>query len=96
MMIAIPLETLNKVGIQIASNHPERGLQIPIKGPSSNPKIETGRATAKLAGASATKVSSDKRVQLLGGLIQAAATVGEEDKPIPAQTTQPLPWERGR
>ena len=90
MTIAIPQETLNRVGIKLVA---ERGLQIPIKGSSSNPKVETARAAAKLAGSGAMTVSKDQRVRILGGLIQAAATVGEEEKTIPPQTTQPLPWQ---
>ena len=60
----------------------------------------TKRATARLAGAGVNRLRNnflDKRIQILGGLIQAAATaVGEPDQPIPSPTTSPLPVGRAR
>lgn len=95
MIIAIPQESLEALKLQIITTTPERGLQIPITGSSSNPKIDTNRAAARLAGAGLLQRSGDKRVQMFGGLLQAAAaTMGEPDQPIPAPTTQPFPWAR--
>ena len=95
MVVAIPQETLAAIRLKITSPTPERGLQIPITGPLSNPKIDTSKATARLAGAGILNNSNDKRLQIFGGLLQAAAaSMGEPDQPIPAPTTQPFPWER--
>jgi hypothetical protein len=95
MVVAIPQETLSELRLQIVTPTPERGLQIPITGSSANPKIDTKRATARLAGAAIVDNVPDKRLQIFGGLLQAAATsMGEPDKPIPPPTTQPFPWAR--
>lgn len=95
MVVAIPEESLKALKLQIVTTTPERGLQIPITGSSSNPKIDTTRATARLAGAGILNNAGDKRLQIFGGILQAAAaTMGEPDQPIPAPTTQPFPWDR--
>jgi hypothetical protein len=95
MVIAIPQETLAALRLKIITPTPERGLQIPITGSPSNPKIDTASATARLAGAAIVDNVPDKRLQIFGGLLQAAAaTVSESDKPIPPQTTTPFPWDR--
>lgn len=95
MVIAIPQESLSALRLQMISPTPERGLQIPITGAASNPKIDTTRATARLAGAALVDNVPDPRLQMFGGILQAAAaTVGEPDKPVPPPTTQPFPWER--
>jgi hypothetical protein len=95
MVVAIPQETLAALRLRIISPTPERGLQIPITGSSSNPKIDTTRATARLAGAAIVDNVPDPRLQIFGGLLQAAAAVtGEPDQPIPPQTTCPFPWEK--
>jgi hypothetical protein len=95
MVVAIPEETLTALRLKIVSPTPERGLQIPITGSSSNPKVDTTPATARLAGAGILNNSGDKRLQMFGGLLQAAAaTMGEPDQPIPPRTTQPFPWDK--
>lgn len=95
MVIAIPESSLALLHLQIMTPTPERGLQIPITGSTSHPDIDTKRATARIAGAGMMNNIPDKRLQMLGGLLQAAATaVGEPDQPIPPPTTSPLPWER--
>jgi hypothetical protein len=94
MIVAIPPESLRHIGINIVSTTPERGLQIPIKGATSNPKVDTTKAAGKIAGSTMMSGSKDSRVQLLGGLIQAASSINDSDQPIPAPTTQPFPWER--
>ena len=97
MIVAIPEESLASLRLKIMTPTPERGLQIPITGSSSHPDIDTKRATARLAGAGIMNNVPDKRLQILGGLIQAAATAaGEPDQPIPPPTTSPLPWESSR
>ena len=95
MIVAVPEESLARLRLKILTPTPGRGLQIPITGSPSNPDIDTKRATARLAGAGIMNNVPDPRLQILGGLIQAAATaVGEPDQPIPPPTTTPLPWER--
>jgi hypothetical protein len=95
MVIAIPETSLALLHLQIMTPTPERGLQIPITGSTSHPDIDTKRATARIAGAGMMNNIPDKRLQMLGGLLQAAATaVGEPDQPIPPPTTSPFPWER--
>ncbi len=95
MVIAIPQESLSALRLQIITPTPERGLQIPITGAASRPKIDTARATARLAGAALVDNVPDPRLQIFGGILQAAAaTMGEPDQPIPPPTTQPFPWER--
>jgi hypothetical protein len=97
MIVAIPEESLAALRLQIVTPTPERGLQIPITGPLSNPNVDTKRATTRLAGAGIMNNSFDKRLQIVGGLLQAAAaTMGDPDQPIPAPTTLPLPWEKKR
>lgn len=94
MTIAIPTDVLQKLGLQIVTSTPERGLQIPIRGTPSSPKVDTKRATAKLAGATIVSGARNEKMQILGTLVQAAASVGEVDQPIPPPTTQPFPWEQ--
>ena len=95
MVVAIPEESLTRLRLKIITPTPERGLQIPITGSPSHPDIDTKRATARLAGAGIMNNIPDRRLQVLGGLIQAAATAaGDPDQPIPPPTTSPLPWER--
>ena len=95
MVVAIPQETLSALRLKLISPTPERGLQIPITGASSHPKVDTTSATARLAGAAIVDNVPDPRLQIFGGLLQAAAsTMGEPDKPIPPPTTQPFPWQR--
>lgn len=93
MIMAIPQDCLQQLHIEILTTTPERGLQIPVTGSSTNPNIETKRVTAKLAGAG-MYVSRNAHAALIGGLLQAAAAVGSDDQPIPPPTTQPFPWTR--
>lgn len=94
MIVAIPLDVLQRMGLQTISVSPDRGLQIPITGPLSNPNIETKRATAKLAGAGISSGTKSEKLQIFGALVQVAAAAGENDQPIPPPTTQPFPWEQ--
>ena len=66
-------------------------LQIPIRGPTNNPKIDNVRTAAKIT---ALSLQGNKLnpTSLLGGLLQVAATVGENEGPIPPPTTTPFPW----
>ncbi len=91
MIVAIPQDCLQKLHIEIITPTPDRGLQIPITGSTSNPNIETKRATAKLAGAG-MYVTGNAHAAIIGGLLQAAASVGSDDQTIPPPTTQPFPW----
>src|SRR5262249_49783026 len=57
-------------------------VQIPIHGKTQSPKIDTGRATAKIT---ALKMQENKSntAALLGGLLEVATMVGEKDEPPP-------------
>jgi len=70
---------------------PEYLVQIPIHGPTQSPKIDTGRATAKITALKMQQHSSNTTA-LLGGLLEVATSVGERDEPPPVPTTYPFPW----
>jgi len=67
-------------------------LQIPVRGSTAAPEIDTTLASAKL-GAVGLQGHGKKKTAILGTLIEAAASLGDGDKAIPPPTTQPFPWE---
>jgi hypothetical protein len=68
-------------------------LQVPLRGTTSNPEVDSKRATAKIAALKMVE-TDNPTAALLGGLLGVAASVGEEDAPVPPPTTQPFPWEK--
>ena len=80
-----------KHAFRIKHLDPDYMLQMAITGSFSEPKLDTKRATAKLAALTMKDAKSDKAA-LIGGLLGAAATISEKDSPVPPPTTSPFPW----
>ncbi len=91
MSILIPNSTLHRLGFQALSRS---GLVIPISGKTSDPKIDVTRLTAKLAAIGMRSVSIDPTTQILSGILEVAASIGEEGADAPPPTTTPFPWEK--
>lgn len=91
MNLLIPNTTLRKLGFQAFSMS---GLIVPITGPVSDPGVDTARLTAKLAGIGLRSTTVDPSTQILSGLLEVAAGIGEDTGPVPPPTTSPLPWEK--
>ncbi|MBS0634297.1 MAG: hypothetical protein JSR37_02400 [Verrucomicrobia bacterium] len=75
----------------ISGLDPSYMVQIPIRGTTQSPKIDSGLATTKITALKLQQTSS-KTTSIIGGLLEAATTIVEKDDPAPAPTTNPLPW----
>ncbi len=75
----------------IAKLDPGHMVQIPIRGTTKSPKIDTALVTTKIA-ATKLMLARSPTTSLIGGLLQVATTIIEKDPPVPASTTHPLPW----
>ena len=101
MLLGLPAPTLQKAfGIKgLPENYV---LTIPMKGPSSNVQIDTGKATAKVALLLAWQQSSlagaaagGPAGAIVGGLLGKLATLPDKDAKVPS-AKHPFPWESGK
>ncbi len=80
-------------GFGIASLDPNYMVQIPIRGSTQSPKIDSGLATTKITALKLQQTKS-KSTSLIGGLLEVATTIVEKDAPVPSPTTIPFPWSK--
>lgn len=66
-------------------------LQIPIRGPMHNPKVDTATLTTRVAALAAISKAGPPG-KLVGTVIEKASDIIGYDK-TPAPTTKPLPWQ---
>lgn len=90
MVIAVTGEALIKA-FNLENFNPETMLQIPYKGPLSNPKLDKKIATARFSALVAQKEGFED--SFIGKFIEVAAK-NLIDPPVPNKTTDPLPWEK--
>jgi len=93
LIAAVPQETLKKLRMPIVLLSPERGLQIPITGTIMSPSVDTVRLSTRIAGAKIRTEDRKNPLNIIGGALQVAASLGASEEPIPPPTTHPLPWE---
>ena len=93
-IVMLPVQTLKAINLPMIVN-PERGLQIPVTGTLSNPNVNTTVLTAKIAGSKLTsKKKRSNKLNMIGEVLQAAASLAETSQPVPPPTTTPFPWEK--
>lgn len=66
-------------------------LQIPIRGPMHNPKVDIATLTTRIAALAAVSKAGPPG-KLIGTVIETASDIIGEGN-VPAPTTKPLPWE---
>lgn len=93
MVVGIPVKTLPPVlGIQLLKD--DYMIQVAIKGTTSSPKLDTLRLAAKLAAMTLQGQGIlNTPGNILGGLVNAAVSLGSDEAPVPPPTTQPFPWD---
>lgn len=90
MVVALSGFAVNEA-LQLGLNDTGFMLQLPLRGPVNNVKLETSNAAAKLAALS-VKSQGSKAGLVLGTLLDLAnGTILKESK-VPPPTTNPLPW----
>ncbi len=65
-------------------------LEVPLKGPVGNPKIDKAKVSGQIA-----KIALQAKIpegQLIGDLLGVASSILGGDSAPPPPTTQPLPW----
>jgi hypothetical protein len=88
MIIGVAGNTISKA-LGVAGIKRDSMLQIPFKGPLSNPKLDKTKAAAKISSLVASKQGPEGMI--LGTFIDlASGTFLEQDPPPP--TTNPFPW----
>ncbi|MBX3719660.1 MAG: hypothetical protein KF898_08440 [Parachlamydiales bacterium] len=101
MILGLPAETLQKAfGVKgLPENYV---LTIPMKGPSDNVKIDTGKATSKVAmllawqqGGSIAGSAGGQAGAMMGQFLGKLATLPDKDTKVPP-AKHPFPWEIGR
>ncbi len=91
MTLGIPAHTLAQ-NFGLKGMNPSHMMQVPIKGTLTNPKINVGKAVARIAAMRAGQ-SSGESGQILGGIFGMIGGGGAiSDGPAPPPTTNPLPW----
>lgn len=93
MTIFIPNSALKAIGVKAISSS---GLSVPISGKISDPKVDIARVSAKITALGLRSSSFNPATQIISGLIEVGASLGEEDPGVPAPTTSPFPWEKRR
>lgn len=92
MYVGIPEDTFKKLGLYMAIPRP---LIVPIRGTFDDPEINVLKITARIAGAGASTYGAlETPLGIVGGALQIASTLGDEDIPIPPPAELPLPWEK--
>lgn len=92
MYVGIPEDTFKRLGLYMAIPRP---LIVPIRGTFDDPEINVLKITARVAGAgAATYGALEGPLGIVGGALQIASTLGDEDIPIPPPAELPLPWEK--
>lgn len=93
MRVGIPQDTFTRLKLYLSLPKP---VTLTITGKIDSPTIDTMRLTARLAGAGAASVGTGSLqgpLALLGGALQVASTVGDENIEIPEPIESPFPWE---
>ena len=72
---------------------PKYMLQLPITGTTSEVKLDSQIAGAKVASLKLRESKSDK-LSILGEVFGAAASFASKEAAVPPPTTNPLPWEK--
>lgn len=90
MVVALHGTALEKA-LGITRLDPDYMLQMPLKGPTSKPVLDTKRVTARIAAFGIQAIPMPNTL-ILGGLLEAAASVGEKESTPPPPTTYPFPW----
>ena len=92
MYAGVPEDSFKKLGLYLSIPRP---LIIPIKGTFDNPEVNTIKITARVAGASASTYGVlEGPLGLVGGALQMASTLGDDEIPIPKPLELPFPWEK--
>lgn len=94
MVVALHGTALEKA-LGLTRLDPDYMLQMPLKGPTSKPVLETKRVTARLAALGIQAIPMPNTL-ILGGLIEAAVNVGEKESTPPPPTTYPFPWTKNK
>jgi hypothetical protein len=92
MYTAIPEDTFKRLGLYLSIPRP---LILPIRGTFDEPEINMIKFTARMAGAGASTYGAlEGALGIVGGALQIASTLGDEDVPIPPPLELPFPWDK--